>query len=389
MKFLLQQGWGMLALIDDFLREHEDSGVILSPRVCDRDQMEKYVKKFKNHGNAIFFDPQFYEPRTDLDRILSFPYWEDYDFQTGSFDAVNFCKRVIEYEIEHLNVDAVILPGRYTNSVDNSWLEMQYKIAETGSSEVTDRNVFTTLALGPDVILNQDNFDTVIDELINYPVQGVYFVFEHPNNEFLINNELFLYAILDSTLSIVLSGKEVIVGYANQQSLIFAASGIETIASGNYRNVRSFDHMLFSSQDTEGWQRNIWYFDGNTLGEYQPPKLSLAFRRGLASYFGPSTSHSKRLLEATNPANVPWREPEAFRHYLELIKNLWTKFEKFPKNQRAYEVKIFLEEIREHNNKLREKGFNPGERGFYSAIESTIDALDAFMKDRKSDIENL
>lgn len=389
MRFLLQQGSRMLNLIEEFIDNHDKSGVILSPRACERDTMERYVERFRKNNAIILFDPQFYDPRTDIDKILSFPYWERYDFQTNTFNLIDFCHKVIEYQINHLNVNSVIIPGRYTNTVSDSWLEMQYKFAETASTVVSDKDIFSTLALGADAILNREGFDTVIDELINFPIQGVYFVFEHPDNRFLIDNEDFIYAILDATLSINLSGKSVIIGYSNQQSLIFAASGVELIASGNYRNVRIFDHNIFSSKETGGWQKNVWYFDGNSLGEYQKPRLSLAFKRGLSSHFGPLTSYSKNLLESDNPANVLWGEHYAFRHYLEMINDLWIQLEEISKNQRYNAIKDFLIKIKNNNEKLIEKRFNLGERGFHNVIEPTINALDAFIYERKIDIESL
>jgi len=389
MRFLLQQGARMLNLIGEFIGNHDKSGVILSPRICRREQMEKHIDRFRKNDAIILFDPQFYEPRTDLPNILSFPYWGGYDFQTNTFNPVDFCQRVIEYQIEHLNVHTVIIPGRYTNSISDSWLKMQYKFAETASKALLDKDIFTTLALGPDAILNRETFNTVIDELINFPVRGVYFVFEHPDNQFLIDNEEFIYAILDATLSMALSGKSVVIGYANQQSLIFAASGVESIASGNYRNVRMFDHNMFSSKETGIRQRSVWYLDGNSLGEYKTPELSLAYRKGLNSYFGPLTSYSKNLLESDDPGNVRWGERNAFRHYLELINDLWKGFEEVPKNQRYIAVNDFLVKIKNHNAQLIEKGFNPGERGFHNVIESTISALNAFISDRKFDIESL
>ena len=81
--FLLQQGWGMLSQIENFLLEHENSGIIFSPRICEREQLERYLPKFTQIENSDFFlEPYFYEPRTDLHRVLSYPYFENYDFKT-------------------------------------------------------------------------------------------------------------------------------------------------------------------------------------------------------------------------------------------------------------------------------------------------------------------
>src|SRR4051794_13438055 len=86
-----------------------------------------------------------------------------------------------------------------------------------------------------------------------------------------------------------LAGKEVIVGYANQQDLLFAGAGVKTIASGNFRNVRRFTPGTFEAQDEEEFQtRGVWFYDGGSLSVFQPQHLGVAYSlfnmRGL---FGP------------------------------------------------------------------------------------------------------
>jgi hypothetical protein len=384
--FFLQQGWGMLSLINEFLSEHNDAGVILSPRVCEKPQLESYISGFKRHGGPVLFDPQFYEPRTDLGRILSYPYFTNYSFDTHDFNATLFCEQVIRYQ-QTLEINTIILPGRYTNSLTDDWLQMQADFAEVGRKEAPQSTIYSTIGLGPDVILNQDSFDTIIDELVNLPVDGAYFVFEHPDNEFLIENEDFIYCLLDATLSITKSGKDVVVGYANQQSLVFAGSGVKGIASGNFRNTRVFDHVNYVDHSGEIRAKDIWYCDGNSLGEYQIPVLSLAFRRRLSSLFGPVTPYCSDLLK--NPAGIRWREPDAFRHYLELLYGLWTNLTRLPVSERPAATLKYFEAVQDINDRLTSSGFSFGSRGFHRAVGPTIRALMAFIHDRKDELEIL
>lgn len=386
--FLLQQGWGMLSLIEEFLSTHEHAGVILSPRVSERSQLENYLEEYKKLNALILFDPQFYEPRTNLGRILSYPYWSPSSFNTDTFDPVTFCQRVINYQLNTLKLDSIILPGRFTNSVDEQWREMQHNFAITGASEAGGKQVFSTVALGPDVILNSEAFDSIIDETINYPVNGVYLVFEHPENQFLIANEEFIYVILNGILSLALSGKQVILGYANQQLLVCFAAGLDYFATGNFRNVRAFDHINFATQENDTLKRSTWYFDGNSFGEYHIQKLSLAYRRGLRDHFGPATAHSAALLSAENLASIRWTEPEAFRHYLELMYLYCKAFNGIPKSERGQRVLDFFQEVKTQNDILIKERFSPGERGFNNVVAPTVDALTAYMSDRRSDISH-
>ncbi len=386
--FLLQQGWGMLNQIENYLSEHHSSGIILSPRICERDQLERYLPQYKNVENTeIFFEPYFYEPRTDLGRVLSYPFFDNYDFETKKFKVDEFCRSVIEYQINDLELNNVILPGRFTNSFTEDWLNMHYQFAQI-SADYNENKIYATIALGPDIILNPDQFSSIVDEILNYPVYGIYFIFEHPTNEYFLNED-FLYVLLDAFLSISLSGKKIMVGYSTQQSLVLAASGVDSIASGNYRNVRSFDHLNTTDRDNENLRKGIWYFDGNTFGEYKIPSLDLAFRRNLRDHFGPVTTYCEDLLHSTRPTAIAWPEKYAFCHYLHLMHEYTQLIFSNDKSDRGNYLIEFLNKIKENNSNLNKAGFSFGDRGFNNHIVSTISALELIMNDRASDIKSL
>jgi hypothetical protein len=386
---LLQQGWGMLAQIKEFLRAHPDSGVIMSPRICDKDQMERHIPEIKDLvGQSVFFDPHFYEPRTNLERILTYPYFENFQFDTDSFDHCEFCARVVSYQKDILGLSQILLPGRYTNSVTEAWLRMHYECAERGVEVSQDEIVYSTIAVGPDVILNSDTMNSLVDEVVTYPTGGVYFVFEHPRNSYFLDEE-FLYILMDAFLSIVLGGKRLIVGYANQQSLVFLATGADAIATGNYRNVRAFDHLNSAVRDTENWRKATWYFDGSSFGEYRIPALSLAFRRNLNDMFGPTTQYAEPLLSSTQPTSIRWSESDAFAHYLTLLHYYTTNICAISKKERASMLLNFFNEKLRASEDLGQAGFHLGDRGFQEAANSTLAALESFVADRSADIAAL
>lgn len=387
MLFLLQQGHGMMDLDRDFLGDHQHSGVILSPRVCKKDQIERHAEEVHDLGGELLFDPQFYEPRTNLDKILSYPYWEGLNFDSEDFitrSAAQFCEGVMNYQLEHLNVSKIILPGRYTNSADNYWRELQSTFAETAVSMNIKRPIYSTVAIGPDVVMSKELFDNILDEIISYPVSGVYIVVRPPNDSFLIENDLFLYSLLDGLLSISVSNKDVILGYANQQSIIYAAAGVSTIASGNFRNVRHFNPEIFYTLESEISQRRTWYYDPNTLSEYRAQNLTLAFRRGLGSYFGPACEHCEQLLRTE--ARSPWLEPQAFRHYLHEIHRQWLSFSTVPRKERILAVSELLRSVDARISELSNKNFSFGERAFNTAMDASINAVSSFEADRASEI---
>ncbi len=341
----------------------------------------------------MLFDPQFYQPRTERENILAYPYWEDMNFATADFattGAVKLCEGVIRYQVDVLQVNAVILPGRYTNALTEEWLDLQYKLAETARGLGLDRPVYSTVALGPDVVSERQIFDRILNEIVEYPVDGVYVVLNPPSNDFLVTTDLYMYNLLDGFLSLRLAGKDVILGYANQQSLIYAAAGVSGLATGNYRNVRSFDPEMFDVQDTtDVIQRAVWYYDADTLSEYRTTALALAYSRGMAGSFGPLCDYCAPLLNARNPTTVLWREPDAFRHYLTEINRQWLELSAVTPDSRAIYT---INGVKNAYNKLAtliSNGFNPGLRSFDATFDPTLSALLAFEKDRRPQISLL
>ncbi|UNP84335.1 hypothetical protein QRE63_29240 (plasmid) [Bacillus mycoides] len=392
MNFYLQQGHGMMTLNNEFVEQHKNTGVILSPRNCTRKQIEKHVKDLHAKGAKVLFDPQFYQPHTDREKILNYPYWDDLNFNTAQFasvEAPQFCEAVIKYQVEVLNVDEIILPGRYANSITEEWLNIHHTIAHTSAQFIKDRTVYSSISLGPDVVGQKPMLDRIINEAIEYPVDGFYMTLHTPH--FLVADETYLYNLMDIFLSLSLAGKKVLLGYANQQDVIFAGVGVEGLATGNYRNVRSFNPEIFGSPlEKDGiQQRAVWYYDGNTLSEFRAEALRLAYQRGLKGAFGPNTIHSQPLLEAINPVATNWGEPAAFRHYLTLMNDQWTKLSDVPPAQRMKEIIGILEATQKILQDLIDQGFRTGERSFDKVLDSTLNAITAFVADREYEIELL
>jgi hypothetical protein len=392
MRFLHQQGYGMMAISKELLRAGVGSGVILSPRVSDPDQMARLAASIHECGGVVLFDPQFYVPHTSHERILEFPYWEGLDYDTASFDqlaARNFCRRVVDYQTAILHVDEVLLPGTYTNVIDDRWLSCQRHFAEEGLSQRDARPVYSTVAIGPDAIRSAAHLDAVVEETINSGVDGVYLLLRAPGDAFLVEDESYIYAALDGMLSLVESGKEVIVGYANQEALIFASVGVQTVASGNFRNVRSFNPGIFDAQEEDDRQRATWYYDAQTLSEFRIQTLQLAFRRGLLNLFGPRCGYCDRLLTSPDPITVRWTEGEAFRHWLHELNRQWFAFDTVRPRKRMDSVLAVLTAAQARLQQLRDRQVQPGERSFSAAFSPCFAALQALRVDREASLREL
>jgi hypothetical protein len=384
-RYLLQTGAGMMSMNRELLRQYRagrEAGVILWPRTMTPEQVERHAREVHEEGGSVLFDPCFYVPHTERAQILNFPYWEGVSFETTEFtgDAGrDFCRRAIDYQVHDLKVTEVLLPGRYTNVVNEDWLAMHRMFAETARDLQLGRSVYSTIALGPDVIQDRQSLDSIPDEVTQYPVEGVYLLYRSPNDEYLTDDTNFLMGLLVAGLSLSLADKEVIVGYANQQDLLLAAAGVRTIASGNFRNVRRFNPEIFDTADPNELRRGVWFYDGNSLCEFRPPDLALAYQYlNLRGRFGPGTIHSADLLNSQNPGVVRWGEPEAFRHYLTVHRDQWMSFGAVPRAQRAARVRQFVSLWAAQIALYEDQRFPLGQRGAAGAVTAYQDVIDTF-----------
>lgn len=397
MSILIQQGYGMMQMNNDLAKEISDLGVILSPRALNKnqsiDRLKIHADELRSKGVKILFDPQFYVPRTNLGKLLKFPYFDNVgDYNTVYFkshDSKRFIENVINYQLDFINVDEVIIPNTYSNSLDTDWHDLTKMFAEE-STKLTKKTKYLTISIGTDVVKNKVEFDYLISCLSQYEVDGYYFVIKPPNGNF-VSDDQYLYNLLDAFISLNLAGKKVILGYTNQQALIFAAAGVSKIASGNYRNVRSFDPEIFylDENDEEIRRKAVWYFDGNTLSEFRPQQMTLIHNRGIKANFGPVCKYCEQLIMNPQIATA-WKEPESFKHYLFELNRQWNSLMRVPATQRIDDVIALLEKVKVSLLELKNLGVRVGDREFdENVIEVSLSVLEAIKHDRKIELTNL
>ncbi len=397
MSILIQQGYGMMQMNNDLAKEISDLGVILSPRALNKnqsiDRLKIHADELRSKGVKILFDPQFYVPRTNLDKLLKFPYFDNVgDYNTVYFkshDSKRFIENVINYQLDFINVDEVIIPNIYSNSLDTVWHDLTKMFAEE-SVQLTEKTKYLTISIGTDVVKNKMEFDYLISCLSQYEVEGYYFVIKPPSGNF-VSDDQYLYNLLDAFISLNLAGKKVILGYTNQQALIFAAAGVSKIASGNYRNVRAFDPEIFylDENDEEIRRKAVWYFDGNTLSEFRPQQMTLIHNRGIKANFGPVCKYCEQLIMNPQIA-TSWREPESFKHYLFELSRQWNSLMTVPVTQRINAVIALLEKVKVSLLELKDLGVRIGDREFdENIIEVSLSVLEAIKHDRNIELINL
>jgi len=133
-----------------------------------------------------------------------------------------------------------------------------------------------------------EQVEAVVEAARSWEVLGYYVVCES-ERAYLSDNPLRLGNILILVSGLKLSGRQVIVGYANQQLLAAGPAFADVLCSGNFLNTRSFSVGKFYLADEESMSRRAtWFYCPQAYSEFKIAYLDLAKRRGVVDQMRPN-----------------------------------------------------------------------------------------------------
>lgn len=329
MDFYLQFGHGMMDMTRTFLREWGEGGVILSPRDLDPEQVARFSSQVLELGGSLLFDPQFYLPSSDHERLTSHQYWPE-DYESTGFWSGRELRQLLE-KVESANLaygcEDIILPGLFAKQADEDWLARHEDVARQATSHLStdSQHLLLTVALSSDAVRNVDQVHSILELFEGIDIGGIYLVCEHPSQQYLVEDAMWLANVLELTAGLRLQGKRVIHGYCNQQSLIVACAAATGIASGTWLNVRSFDAEKFQVSEEDNFRRRAkWYYCPQALSEYKVPMLDIAAQQGSLDDMEPpdelANDYSAPLFEGYQPSLSNYSEADSFRHFISCVR---------------------------------------------------------------------
>lgn len=326
MDLWLQFGWGMIAHCQELHNTWGDATVILSPRDLEPGQLERVVQELVAVDASVLVDPQFYLPHANHKRLTSHAYWPR-NYDTAEFWAGDQLEQLVANLAQLTeSCDAFIVPGITASKVDENWVDPMRRVFDTAAYAGTEGRVrYATMALASEVVNDEDQIHELLEEIEQWPVDGVYLVAEHPNGEYLVQEPNWLANMLDLVAGVRLAHKEVVIGYASHQMLLAASAGATAIAAGTWLNTRSgFDSGRYVIEDKEMAQKRPWYYCPQVLSEYKIPFLDVARRSGVLDAMAPpadfDASSCAMLFAGGQPSGSGFGEREAFRHYLKALR---------------------------------------------------------------------
>ena len=203
-----------------------------------------------------------------------------------------------------------------------------------------------------------------------------------PQNQYLVDDPLWLSNLLILCAGLKLQGREVVVGYSNHQFICLASAHVDAIASGTWLNVRSLTQSKFYIREDETVnQRSVWYYCPHTLSEYQPNFLDMGYQFGILDELQPNAAlesdYANILFSGALPSSTNYTEAQAFKHYLHSLRQqcLQSTRTSFQETVDAQEVQLTTAE--QFINRFHEYGIRGRARDFANFIDVSRSALTA------------
>lgn len=331
MELWLQFGYGMMGHCRDLHADWRDTTIVLSPRDLEPDQLAGFAHELAQAGATVLIDPQFYLPHANHERLVSHDYWPK-NYDTAEFWGGQPLEELMR-KLVALNepCEEFIVPGLFASKVNEAWLDPMRRVFDTAAYSKTDgRTRYATVALASEAVSSDEQIDELLEEIHQWPVEGVYLVVEHPNSQYLVDDPSWLANVLDLVSGIRLGRKDVAIGYASHQMLIAASAGATAIAAGNWLNTRSgFDTGRYVEEEDKRAQKRTWYYCPQALSEYKIPFLDIGRRSGVLTALAPAAGFDATscamLFSGGQPTGAGFAEGDSFRHYLKALRHQATQ----------------------------------------------------------------
>lgn len=282
--FLVQIGHQGDELALDAVQGGYADGAILSPVDYRITQNRTLAGNINESGGIVLFDPQMYNPRFDDYEMNSYTYFNEYggdDFDTEILEDTDsrqeFCEMTIIIE-NALDVDAYIAPSRYLSSISEAgmrfWQDVTNTFLEVAEDEDNDKPVFASLPIDGPSLKDEDNFSQLLNWATSVDVDGFYVSAEFDQyHRYPLTDTANLTPFLQLLRTLRENRYEIVVGHTHHVAHLLFGVGVNAIASGHNKNLRSFDTSRWEDRDGGAGVTVIDYYSDallNDLRVYRP-----------------------------------------------------------------------------------------------------------------------
>jgi hypothetical protein len=258
MKIFHQAGHNTIWNIESYHQDQSGDGLIFSPVHLQKEKLEEQEIELKK---VSLFDPQFYVPDSQKNRLHSYEFFPEKlmkgfstnDYEAQAYEAAQLC---LEFQLEN-QFESLIIPARYFPELVSDFIKQQRGLfvdpfIHFYERQGEGRRLFLTMPLTAAMILDNEFRISILDWITSYPeLFGIYILvyFDELSKQLQDYDKLsayihFVHELQEAEL-------EVICGYCNTEGLIMTVLDVYGITMGTYENTRGFSIDKFLEDDRE------------------------------------------------------------------------------------------------------------------------------------------
>lgn len=371
---------------DIYNEDNIGDGFILCPKM--RMNKGDLITLDENIKKNSFFDPQFYQPRSDLKKLSEYDFFPNFlcddEYNTTDFYEMSniSAEKCISFQLEqkykHLIIPTVVYdetPQTYLESINQLYIEPFIKAIR--GKDIEEREVLLTVVIKDSQLLDDNYTKELLNLITSYSeITGIYLVPYCKNSTKRIKDMRFIVNILKFINILKYNEMYIHVAYSDIEGLLYSLAGINSISIGTYENLRRFDLANFEERKQKGFSspnkriyssRLFQWIDFNYLGILKDfEKFDDLFEQN-------------KYVTMKIPDDKDWhfKFPQLYKHYMMTIYN---QYKCLPINyeERFNYVKGELLNAIELNNEISDFGilFNSDNDG--SHLECWVTAINQF-----------
>lgn len=306
-----------------------------------------------------FFDPQFYLLNIYKDNYLSYKLLDEidniYDYMVVKNQIANKC---VEYQ-NSINLNFIVIPTIDLNllSLNENYGELYDKIKSENDEpsfintnnkfklldkiiidpfvneikkQEIEKKVLLTIIFDDEIAKNDSLFDSYLSQITdNDNIDGVYLIPSNIRTYKRISDINYLVKIMTFIYNLRKNNMDVIVGYSDIESIMYAVAGATGISIGIYENLRKYDGRKFKNEEYNGRGPNPRVFSNKLFQWIEYVYLPIIKEcKDLSEIF---VKNSYFTETQTNDYKWHFSRPHCYKHFMSsysnLIKSLPNTFE--------------------------------------------------------------
>lgn len=366
MRILHQLGHNHKWSLDSYFENRVGDGFIISAYSFEKEKITDKLSGYKpeQYLPHSLIDLQFYGSKaSNGENLKSYPF-HPINFkksQETETSVIDSALAGIEYQ-EKLGLKEVLVPNVYIEPERGQKNSDLISILSKKLNKQKKERVsyYLTVPISGTTIREDSEIDALLQGLTDMDIvfDGYYIACE-PNLETRkkISVDYKYYSNLNRVLeTLKKQGFKVILGFANVDSLVFAAlNDLDAVSIGTYENLRNFNIKRFT-EDKGGGPSDGWYYSEKLLNFIKAKQLEvLRERGGLDLVANTDNIFSDIILKDGYPWNT--HRPDVHKNYLLAIARQLSKVASGSnKAERIAILEQMIEEARANYRSLEEKG---------------------------------